>query len=108
MLCGDGIGRRGPELAGPFGLVGTLFAEGRYRYLMVVCNEYPSGPSRSEGQAREANDRYCEPRDGIATMGPSATADTGRNATSRGLPIAHCPSRTSYVGLPELARNRSV
>ncbi len=31
---------------------------------------------------REANDRYCEPRDGIATMGPSATADTGRYATT--------------------------
>ena len=40
-----------PELAAPFGLVGSLFAEDRYRYLMVVLNEYPSGPSRSEGQA---------------------------------------------------------
>jgi hypothetical protein len=35
-----------------------------------------------KGKHREAHDRYREPRDGIATMRPGATADTGRYATT--------------------------
>ena len=35
-----------------------------------------------KGKHRETNGRYCEPRDGIATMGPGATADTARYGTT--------------------------
>jgi hypothetical protein len=88
VLCGDGLGNGGPELAAPFGLVGSLFAEDRYRYLMV--------------KHREAHDRCREPRDGIATMGPGATADAPPRAV---MASPSSPARRTKMAKADVKRS---
>jgi hypothetical protein len=51
-----------------------------------------------KGKRPEANGRYCEPRDGIATMGPGAMADTGRYATTGGNCFAEFASSAHGAG----------